>query len=321
MRRILTWILTIPLALTIFPDQAVCAKSGIKVKPLYTLSNFSGHVPYSTVRLAVDRTSGEILILDPSDDNIRVFNSTGMEIYRTEPTMELGRPVDLTVEEDGTIDLLVMNRGRYTIYRCNYRGEPVSEVVFSGIPEDFLDMKPDRILWNGGLLYLVDMGSLRVTMFDTDGRYVRGYMLADILELEEKQAYESPMFGFTVDREGNLLFTIPTLFSAYRLSPDGQVTRFGMPGSSPGKFSLVSGVAVDDRGNIFLSDRRRSVVMVYSPNLKFMYEFGYRGFGPGSLVVPDDLVLDRTGKLYVSQMRKRGIQVFRVMLGGGSRNE
>jgi hypothetical protein len=292
----------------------------MQVKPLYTLSNFSGPVPYDLVRLAVDRENGEVLILNPRDEDIRVFNSTGMEIYRTSPYMDLGAPVDLAVEEDGTIDLLVMKGDSYTIHRCNYRGEPVSEVVLKDIPENFSDMRPNRILWNNGLLYLVDLDWLKVAVFDGSGRYMRGYMIEDILGLEGQQADESSMFGFTVDREGNLLFTIPVSFSAYRVSPDGEVASFGEPGSSPGQFSVVSGIAVDDRGNVFLTDRRRSVVMVYSPELKFLYEFGYRGFGPGNLIIPDDIVLDQNNKLYVAQMRKRGVKVYRVTLADGSKS-
>jgi hypothetical protein len=83
---------------------------------------------------------------------------------------------------------------------------------------------------------------------------------------------------------------------------------------------VVSGIATDDRGNIFLTDRRRSVVMVFSPDLKFLNEFGYRGFGPGNLIVPDDIVLDGNNKVYVAQMRKRGIQVYRVTLADGSKS-
>jgi hypothetical protein len=214
-----------------------------------------------------------------------------------------------------------MNGNKYSVHFCNYRGEPISEVILKGIPGDLSDMRPSRILCVNDLLYLVDLDSLKVAVFDNEGLYVRGYLIKEILGLEGKEADESSMFGFTVDHKGNFYFTIPVHFSAYRLSTDGEVTKFGGPGSSPGQFSVVSGVAVDDSGNIFLTDRRRSVVMVYGPDLKFVYEFGYRGFGPGNLIVPDDIVLDGKGKVYVAQMRKRGVQVYRVTLADVVLNE
>lgn len=313
MKTFLTSILTILLASSIVPSPAEGARSRIEIKPLYMLSNFSGDVPYDHVRLAVDRVNGEILVLDSRDADIRVYNSSGMEVYRTAPYWDLGTPVDLAVRDNGTIDLLVMDEGKYTIHSCNYRGDPIARMLLTGVPSDLADMRPGRILWNNGLLYLVDMGWLKVAVFDETGRYLRGYKMDEILELEGKTAEESTMFGFTLDIEGNMYFTIPVSFSAHRVSQDGVVASFGESGSSPGQFAVVSGIAVDDTGNIFLTDRRRSVVLAYDADLKFLHEFGYRGYGPGNLFVPGDLILDMTGKLYVTQMRKRGVQVYRVM--------
>ena len=99
MRRILTWLLTIVGALAFLPVSVAGTASRVQVKPLYTLANFSGPVRYDLVRLDVDRDNGEILILNPRDGDIRVFNGTGMEVYRTSPYTDLGMPVDLAVRE------------------------------------------------------------------------------------------------------------------------------------------------------------------------------------------------------------------------------
>ncbi len=318
MKRFLIIKLVICSFIILIPGLETSSASSVKVKPLYKLSNFSGSIPYNNVRLKVDRGTGEVFVLDLHEGDIRIFNGVGMEIYRTGSYRDLGFPVDLAIREDGGIDVLVRDGGRRTVHHCDYRGEPVSVMEFKGIPEGFSDMRPDRILWNGGQLYVVDTESLRVAVFDGGGRYERGYMFADVLEPDEKQAggnAENSMFGFTVDREGSLFFTIPTLFSVYRVSVDGRVETFGEAGSSAGKFSIVSGIAVDEGGNIYLSDRNRSVIMIYSPELNFRYEFGYRGFGPGGLIVPRDLDIDGTGKVYVAQMGSRGIKAFRVSLG------
>jgi hypothetical protein len=164
------------------------------------------------------------------------------------------------------------------------------------------------------------MGWLKVAMFDESGQYVRGYQMAELLDLDDDITEESSMFGFAVDRKGNMYFTIPVNFRAYRVSPDGEVTGFGESGSSPGQFAVVSGITVDEIGNVYLTDRRRSVVLVYSADLRFLEEFGYRGYGPGNLFVPGDLVLDRTGKLYVTQMRKMGVKVYRVIQTDNDQN-
>ncbi len=120
------------------------------------------------------------------------------------------------------------------------------------------------------------------------------------------------MDGFTLDKNGNILFTIPVFFSAYRLSPDGTMASFGAAGSGPGKFGIVSGIIADNRGNYVVSDKLRCVVSVFDNNLNFVTEFGYRGKNPQNLVIPSDLAMDGNNNLYVIQAGMRGVSVFRM---------
>ena len=39
----------------------------------------------------------------------------------------------------------------------------------------------------------------------------------------KRQLEDISLNGFSVDEQGNLFFTVPVLFSAFRLSPDGEV--------------------------------------------------------------------------------------------------
>jgi len=307
------------LIVVLLPSQAWCARSSLSVKPLYKLSDFSGTVPYRTfVRMAVDRAAGQILVLDPGTRDIRIYNDAGMETYRTDSYGKIGMPLDFVVNENGSMDLLIKTRDSYAVQRCNYRGEIQKKLDLTDIPEEYSDMSPSRILRDGKLLYLVDLNKLKIAVFGNNGRFVRGILVADLLKKETKLGQGDFIFGITVDREANLYFTIPTKFRAYRLSPEGQVKGFGMPGSVAGRFSVVSGIAVGADGDIFLTDRNRNVVMVFSPDLNFLFEFGHRGLGPGTLIVPDDLAFDASGKLYVSQLGQRGVKVYRILPDEGA---
>jgi DNA-binding beta-propeller fold protein YncE len=105
---------------------------------------------------------------------------------------------------------------------------------------------------------------------------------------------------------------MPVLFAVYRFSPDGKLTWFGRPGSAPGRFGIVAGIACDSRGNLFVADKLKSVVMVFDKDFKFLTEFGYRGSKPGNLIVPDEVAIDKRDRVYVSQARKRGVSVFGI---------
>ena len=165
---------------------------------------------------------------------------------------------------------------------------------------------------DGKFLFLSSSG-MRVVVTDRSGAFLKGYDLADILEIPEKDRPDTEIFGFNLDTEGNMLFTVATLFKAYVVSPDGKVTAsFGKAGSAPGLFGVVSGIAKDDQGNYLVVERLRSVVMVFDKEFRFLLEFGYRGGKPGNLIRPNEVAVGNSGKLFVTQVMNRGVSVFSV---------
>jgi hypothetical protein len=110
-----------------------------------------------------------------------------------------------------------------------------------------------------------------------------------------------------------MLFTVPVLFSASVLSPDGKIMNFGSAGSIPGKFGIVSGITTDNKGNYLVADKLKCVINVFDRGTKFLMEFGGRGNGPENLIVPSVLAVDGSDKVYVTQGGNRGVSVFRLI--------
>jgi hypothetical protein len=167
---------------------------------------------------------------------------------------------------------------------------------------------------DGNFLFFNSLG-LKVVVTDRNGVFRKGYNLADILEIPERDRPNTEIFGFNLDHEGNMLFTVAVLFKAFVVSPDGKVTAsFGKAGSAPGLFGIVSGIAKDDRGNYLVVERLRSVVMVFNREFRFLKEFGYQGKRPGNLVMPSQVEVGNSGKVFVNQVMKRGVSVFNVTI-------
>ncbi len=303
------------------------AFAGVTASFRYPLSNFSGPVPSQWAKLAIDRDRNEVYALNRRENDIRIFDAHGMEIYAIGEG--LGTAADIAIGDDG--DIFVLTRGNQTsvVQLLDYRGEPVSEITPRNVPAEFSEHRTDRLIYTQGSLYLVDSDSLSVIVLDEDGDFKEGYDLDSILrrslgnderlkqkteksDWTEERLVDVSLNGFHVDRRGNMLFTVPVLFSAYRLSADGELVRFGRPGSAPGKFGVVSGIVTDDLGYIYVTDRLRSVVLVFDRNFVFQTEFGYRGDRPSNLIVPDDVAIDSRGNLYVAQAANRGVSVFGV---------
>jgi hypothetical protein len=289
---------------------AMASPSGAQVRPgfLYVLSDFTGPLPYDLVRLSVDKERTEVYVINYN--YLRVFNEYGMEIYRFGDDLDLGSILDVAVDQKGDILLLCYKDKEAAIVRCNYRGEPVSRIELKNFPPEFSEFGPDRMTYQDGSLYLVSMTGMRVVTVDTEGRFRKGFDLIPLLELDEKSRGNVSMSGFSVDRDGNILFTIAVLFKACVLSPDGKLEWFGKPGSTPGKFNIAGGIVKDSKGNILVVDRLKSTVMIFNKNYEYLTQFGFRGGRRDNLVAPDDMAIDKNDRVYITQGRKRGINVY-----------
>jgi hypothetical protein len=283
---------------------------------LYNLSNFTGSLSYEWPRVLTDNERNEVYVL--YQNFIRVFNEVGMEIYSFGDELDLGAIVDIALDREGNILLLshrwspVGDRVNYEITRCNYRGEPVSKIEIKSLPSEYSKFLPNRMIYREGNLYLASQITMVVVVIDADGAFKEVYDILPLLELEEKEKQDAMMEGFSMDKEGNFLFTIPALFRAYKISPDRKVAYFGKSGSTPGKFNIVAGIVTDSKGNILVVDKLKCAVMIYDKNFNFLNQFSSRGWRPGFLIAPEDIAIDNQDRVYVTQAGKRGISVFKM---------
>jgi hypothetical protein len=292
------------------------AQGPVKGTYLYNLSSFTGNIPYSWPRVQVDKEGKEIYVI--YQNLIRIFNANGMEIYRFGDELDLGTIVDLIVDKEGDILLLshgwseTSKRVDFEITRCNYRGEPISKIELKNLPAEFSGFLPNRMTYRKENLYLASLSTMTVVVTNVDGLFKEGYDILPLLELEEKDKEGAMMVGFSVDGDGNILFTIPPVFKAYVLTPERKIYYFGKPGSAPGRFNIIAGIVSDSKGNILIVDKLKCAVMVYDKDFRFLNQFSSRGFKKGDLITPDDITIDSNDRIYVTQARNRGISVFKL---------
>ncbi len=279
----------------------------VRVGFLYKLSDFTGTIPYTHPRIVIDETHNEIYVL--FQNQIKVFNENGMEIYSFGDDLQVGLIADIAVREDGDIILLCYD-GEYRLVLCNYRGEPISDFKLKGLPESFSSFKPSRIIRKKDRLYFGALKDFKVVVTDQEGNYIDGYDFPSIIGLTEKELAENEIVGFNISDEGDLLLTIPTLFKVYRITPDRKVFSFGKPGGAPGMFGVISGIAMDSRGNYLVADKLKDLVHIFDRNGIYITEFGYRGEHAGALFNPDGIQIDGKNRVFISQGRRAGVSVF-----------
>jgi sugar lactone lactonase YvrE len=152
---------------------------------------------------------------------------------------------------------------------------------------------------------------MRAAAYTPDGKLERVLDLPELAALPEEDRANAELGGFDVASDGTIVFAIPVQFRVHAIDPDGAVRSFGKTGSAAGNFGVLSDVVLDRDGNIFVSDRQRSVVMVFTHEFRFLREFG-QTMGREWLARPGAMALDPSGRLYVSQARNRGIAVYAI---------
>jgi outer membrane protein OmpA-like peptidoglycan-associated protein len=279
----------------------------------HELSSATGLVALTWPNVTYDRARGETFVV--AEGFVRIFNSVGMEMFRFGDDGSLGWVTRVVVLEDGTIIALSILNERRAFLRCDYRGELIARFALMNLPAPFADFDPDSILYRNGRLYFAERPRMRVVATDVDGTYRQSWDLAGIvasaLRSDPDRKPQGYMDGFGVDSNGNLLFTMSVMFSAGVVSPSGDLRLFGTRGSTPGRFNNVGGIDADEEGNIYVVDRLRAVVSVWTPDLRHIGEWGYRGYGGTNLITPYEIAVGN-GHVFVAQAGKQGVKAFRV---------
>jgi DNA-binding beta-propeller fold protein YncE len=310
------------------------AQAAVSASYLYRLSDFSGPVQSLWARVAVDPQEGEVYTLDASHADARIFNETAMQVHVFGEEYGLASANDLVVVEGGEVYILFGRRSRDQLLYLDYRGALIETIDLKGLPPEFAKFQATFLDYRDGDLYLADAGSMQVAVFSRDGHFRRGIDIKARLLGEMKTGLweeglresererrrkelealdQAALGGFSVDADERLYFTLPTLFSAYRMDLDGTFQAFGTSGGARGKFGVVAGIEADGQGNIYVADHLRSVVLVFDKDFTFLTEFGYRGAAEHNLLVPDDIAIDEHhGRLYVSQAANLGVSVFNL---------
>ncbi len=85
----------------------------------------------------------------------------------------------------------------------------------------------------------------------------------------------------------------------HKFTADGKLLlSWGDPGSGPGQFRVPHGIAVDQRGMVFVADRENSRIQIFSPNGEFLKEWT-------DIARPCQVAFDAAGNLLVAELGYR----------------
>ncbi|MDA8154971.1 MAG: SMP-30/gluconolactonase/LRE family protein [Actinomycetota bacterium] len=144
-----------------------------------------------------------------------------------------------------------------------------------------------------GNIYVAD--SQRVQKFDSNGNLLAhwsSWIYKGISYSFASQSGGTP-WGVAVDGFGNIYVTDADHYRVVKFDPNGNcITQWGSWGSGNGQFEYVKGIAVDNLGNVYVSDDYR--VQKFDPNGNYLTQWSVTTGNWGGLAI------DGSGDIYVS---------------------
>ena len=234
------------------------------------------------------------------------------------PANRISEPMALAVSDDGE-RVYVSDYAQLAVFVFDF-----GKKTFTKIGKDDPLARPFGIALDADEnLYVVEQEKKGINVFDRRGSSVRFITHPSI---------ERPS-GLAIDRARGRLYLVDTGHTSSRehtvkiFTLDGKLLgSIGHgKGTDDGQFLFPTYVALDAKGNVYVTDTLNSRVEQFDPDGRFVAKFGDRGTGWGMFDKPKGAALDRFGNLYVVDSAWGNVQIFnpkgQVLLFFGGRGQ
>lgn len=168
-----------------------------------------------------------------------------------------------------------------------------------------------------GTKYIADTGRAQIVVFDAGDAYVRAYGAPESWRPVDAAPFQDRLY--VVDG-GNWHVKVFDLAS-------GEIVRtIGDKGDPSERLDRPTNIAIDQEGNLYVTDMGRFQVLKFDRDGRLQKAFGDLGDSPGFFARPKGIALDRAGRLFAVDAAFNNVQVFdksgRMLMffgGGGDR--
>lgn len=164
-----------------------------------------------------------------------------------------------------------------------------------------------------------------VAIDDSDRLFVSDGKMHRVLVFNPKHVVEGQVseglvdpVGLAVDNENRLLYVVDEqqdLVFVYDADSLKLLRHIGVAGKKhtsivPGEFGGASNVAVDNDGDVYVTDTMNNRVEIFDADGNFISTFGKAGDGPGFFGRPKGIAVDCDGHIWVADQYQDRVEVF-----------
>ncbi len=267
--------------------------------------------PYSPAPEKFDATSGitvdnqgQIIVADEVDHRIQVFNTDGSLLQVVTHVNQENNlpfsPIDVAVDSDGyyyVVDAVTDQLFKFSpewmfIEQWGAQGEQPGQFMFP------MSLTVDQ----SGMVYVADYYRECVVKFDASGVFLKEWC-----NNSEGVTDMTAPYDITIDHQG--IVYVVDYFSKYifKFTSEGSLISKFKPSPQSGQ---ISGIDVDENGNIFVTDHGYSSVRVLNSSGQILSTFSGYGSEPGQLRNPERIVLGPEGQVIVADSKNLRMQIF-----------
>lgn len=214
--------------------------------------------------ITTDHT-GHIIVADRSNHRIQVFSSEGIFSHKFgrlgSDVGLLNRPAGVAVDDRRNI--IVADKDNHRVQVFTFEGRFVLQFGGHGSrPGQFNYPWDVAVNKDGSRIVVTDTRNHRIQMFDGNGRFITKYGFDT--SCDRRRYFDAPR-GVAWLSDGRVAVTDFNLHRVVIVEPNMQQARFiGGEGGNYLQFRRPQGIAVDQHGNIVVSDSRNSRVQVFT---------------------------------------------------------
>lgn len=154
-------------------------------------------------------------------------------------------------------------------------------------------------------LHVTDEHLHRVTVFDTDGEFVRMWG-----EKGDGSGQLNGPSGIVVAPDGTVYVAEQYNHRIQVFTAEGESqTTWGEFGDGTGQFNMPWGLALDGAGNVYVADWRNDRVQKFTAGGEHLATYGSSGDGDGQFSRPSAVAVDSGGYIYVADWGNERLQL------------
>ena len=274
-----------------------------KIKLLFTITGDKTNPLSLPSDVSVDK-NGNIYIVDSGNHRVMVFDDSGENVatisQKGKSQGDLTNPVGIDVDED---NIYVADKDNHRIQIYDLDGKYKNKIT---LKQGNKLIRPVDIAVNKklNLFYITGNNNHKVMAYDYSGKLLHQWGG----EGTNRGEFRYPA---TISIFNNNIYTVDVLNSRVQVfNAKGELEAIaGEWGVLPGQLFRPKGIALDNKGNIYVSDSYMGIIQVFSSDTRFRYVLGSNG-KPYKLSSPAGITVDKKNRLYVCEMLKNKVSVF-----------